>query len=171
MIEAGIRKNYRREIRKSCSEHVISVMDNQNYDKELFFQFRELHKISSGGKSRRSIVTWQIMEKALKAGSAFLVTAKDINNHEFRGGSFIFTSPIEALYGIGAYDRDHFNIAIVHGCIWTAICTAKLKGTNYFNLGFDNSFERSKGDVDKLKNIAFFKSGFCAESYLNYIAH
>jgi FemAB family protein len=162
-IWTGIRKSYQSLINQfgKLKEYTITV--NPAVTKETFNRYKEFH-IATSGRQTRSDKTWELQYQAVKSKDAFCIQIKR-DRTELVGYSYFNTSPIEALYSVGVYNRElteSESVPLGHVSIWKAIKYAKKLGIVTFDLGEYNL------SSDKDKSISRFKSGF-ATSIVPYI--
>ena len=103
--------------------------------------FKELHFISAGRKTR-SDLSWDIQYKMILNNNAFIVTAVN-QNDEIIGCAFVDIGNKLARYGLGAYNRDLFNLPIGHPIQIKIIEFLQENNIYYYYLG-DRAFTEDK---------------------------
>ena len=96
-----------------------------------------------------------------------MVVIHGLPNIELLGCSLIEHSDSEALYSVGAYDRNHRNIPLGHIALYKAIIQSKAIGCKKFFVG--NLLGHFDQASDKEKSISNFKSGFSTHFEPNYV--
>lgn len=133
-------------------------------DDALFDEFRLLHH-NVAGRITRPKETWDLQQKCINNGEAFLVTLRDAADVLVGGGLF-HTSPHEGVYAIGVYDRSLFDKPLGHVVQMRAIGHMKELGLRWYRLG-NRPYE---GDcvmsTEKEMQIAKFKEGFSTHSFI-----
>ena len=161
-IRAGFRKSYRPLIGKGLrlwrvERHVGSVPP------EVFAEFRNLH-VRVAGRVTRGIETWNLQEQAIRAGEAFLIVLRDAAGAMVGGGLF-HVSRDEAVYAVGAYDRDLFDQPLGHVVQMAAIEEMKTLGLKWYLLGVRQYPADEPRPAAKELSISQFKDGFASHTF------
>lgn len=156
-IFSAIRKSYKALINKSIRE--FNILVHLNVSNELWDKFKAFH-FKQSGKLTRSVETWEIQKKQLNNGSSCLITIED--KFDYLGFALFNFNKAQAVYAVGAYDRDKFDLPIGHGIQWTAIKFFKSMGIKDYLIG--ELVSPHQGD-EKVDNIAKFKTGFGETNY------
>jgi len=110
-----LRPRYRTYVRRDSSKFEFSLFTST--DPSGIDALRELH-LRAAGRSTRSIETWERQRDAIVRGEAFVVLAA-LDGRDV-GGSLVHHSSTEAVYAVGAFDRDLMadGLAIGHCVQW-----------------------------------------------------
>lgn len=155
-IHGGIRDSYRSLIRQGREEMVTTVMTHENADPAIFEQFRQFH-IRVAGRETRSVESWNVQFKMVRAGCAELLMAH-MGGHGLVSASFFTDYGPITNYAVAVYNRELFDKPLAHTLIYDGIFRAKGRGQAEFFLGM----LPPKGSVsDKEFSISKFKKGFC----------
>jgi len=160
-IMKDVRKSYRSLINWGKKNLDIIRIDSENPSEKLFEQFRKLH-IQVAGRETRSKESWYQQFEMIKKGNAFALMA--CLKGELKAAQLIIHTPEEAIYAVGAYDRELManNVPLSHSMIMTSIDTCIEFGVKSFVLGDLSGF-----NDPKLESINKFKKGFCSNLYLH----
>lgn len=162
-IRHGFRKSYRPLISRAETLWKMDVESSAGSAASVFQEFRVLHQ-QVAGRVTRGRETWEIQEQALREGAAFLVTLRDPSDGRMVGAGYFMTSRTDALYAVGAYDRDLFHLPLGHGVQMKAIEVMKGLGLKRYFIGVRPYPGDANPPTDKDLGIARFKEGFM--SYL-----
>lgn len=162
-IKRNFRKSYRPLISKGHKLWKLEV--HQSIGDGVFLEFRDLHA-RAAGKITRNSRTWDMQKAAINERNAFLVTARAADSR-LVGAALFYLSRTEALYAVGAYDRDLFDQPIGHAIQASAIDHMKSLGLRWYVLG-DRPYP-SSGCSEKEFNIGRFKEGFATDFSLKII--
>lgn len=163
-------KDYHRHLRKSYKALVNAarilwhVEVDTLGDIDAFAEFRALHRFVAGKETRRP-ETWGKQFEAIASGDAYAVYLRD-DTRRMVGASLFNCSRDEALYAVGAYDRNLFDKPLAHLSLYESICFARSRGLKRFVLGQRPFPADVLGPSEKEENIAFFKEGFATELQL-----
>ncbi len=155
-IRLQFRKSFKPLINKGLREWHVEV--HENVSKELFEQFRLLHK-EVAGRSTRPIESWQEQQKRIDLKEAFLVTVSK-ERKELVGSGFFTYSNYQGLYSVGAYKRELFNKPIGHAVQIKSIEFLKEKGCKWYEIGQKHLEIDKVKPTDKELSISHFKEGF-----------
>lgn len=161
-IRSGFRKSYRPLIGKGLrlwrvERHVGGVSP------EVFAEFRDLH-IRVAGRVTRGIETWELQQRAIGAGEAFLIVLRDAAGAMVGGGLF-HVSRDEAVYAVGAYDRDLFDQPLGHVVQMAAIEEMTAMGLKWYLLGVRQYPADESRPAAKELSISQFKEGFASHMF------
>lgn len=153
LIFTQIRKSYKSLINQS--KRLFNIEIHTSVGCDLWEKFRLFH-LRQSGRATRSVKTWEIQKQHVNNKKAILITVQDTNDYYLGFALFNFND-YEAVYAVGAYDREKFNLPIAHGAQWEAIKYFKDKGLKKYYIGALPSLSESDS---KQYNIAKFKMGF-----------
>lgn len=156
VIKASFRKSYRSLINKGIKLWECRL--HTNMSDNLIEQFRQFH-INISGKETRSKKTWQIQQEMVNTAEAFFITLRDDKNCLI-GAALFNTSPMQASYSVGVYDRSLFELPLGHVVQFKAIEYMKELGVNRYFLGNRHHLFESPSPSKKQNSIGFFKEGF-----------
>ena len=165
-IRKSLRRSYKSLVNYDQRKLTVDIIDKSNITLNDIRNFQKFHKFVSG-KSTRSTLTWDIQYEMIKSGRAFLVVIRILPNLQLLGCSLIEHSDSEALYSVGAYDRNNRNIPLGHIALFNGIIKSKAIGCKKFVVG--NLLGHSNKASDKEKSISNFKSGFSTHIESNYV--
>lgn len=159
---AGLRKSFKALINSARREWSATL--DQSGDPSAFAEFEAFH-IEVAGRRTRSAASWADQFSAICDGSAYAIYLRDPAGR-LVGASLINCSRDEALYAIGAYDRQLFDKPLAHLSLAEAIACARRRGLRRFILG-DRPYPGSlPPPSDKELTIGYFKEGFASELVL-----
>lgn len=162
-IYENFQSNLKGLLKKEYPEIYIEVIDKENNSKQDMIEFRNLH-IKVSGRLTRSIKTWEIQEKKIYNGEAFIVRVS--KNNETISLSY-FTITNENVYydtGVGLREFYSYYKNIHHKSLWIAIQYAKSKNCKSFFVG--TYLDESKTEISaKEKNIQMFKKRFIKPNF------
>lgn len=151
-----LRKSYRPLVRRDSPKMDFSL--HTDSDPSGIDVLRQLH-LRAAGRSTRGIRTWERQREAIARGEAFVVLAS-FEGREV-GGCLIHHSSTEAVYAVGAYDRDLMatGLAIGH-CVQWRVWQVLVDdfGITHYILG-SRTIPQSDED-EKVAAINQFKEGF-----------
>jgi|SaaInlV_200m_DNA_6_1039755.scaffolds.fasta_scaffold16462_2 hypothetical protein len=151
----GLRKSYKSLVNWGRKNLVVDVVNAQNYSYDKFMKFKEFHALISG-RQTRSDESWDIQAGLSQNGGGELILA--YLNDELVAGSFFLDEFKRSRYFNGVYQRDLFHLGIAHYPVYMGIVRSQMRNPHgYCHLGSI----MSDNDDNKLKNIEFFKKGFC----------
>lgn len=142
-LHTNLRKSYKSLINKDGPYIAVG-----------FDSFRQLH-LKAAGRKTRPDKTWDIQQKQLTSGEAFIVLNKLGNS-----GAFFIYNNHTCYYGVGCSVEG----ANSHAIIWKAILHAKELGCKFFEIG-----EQIFSGNEKLIGISKFKRGFGGETVTRLI--
>jgi FemAB family protein len=161
-IRANLRKSYKSLLSTGGRLWQSSVFDK--IDHKVFDEFRQLHHRVSG-RVTRSLETWDLVEKAINDGAAFLVVLRD-DKGVMVGGGLFYISKTEGLYAVGVYDRTLFDKPLGHIVQMKALEHMKTLGLRWHKLGERFYQGDSSTPTEKELSIAHFKEGFATHMFL-----
>jgi hypothetical protein len=150
-----LRRRYKASINNSRRRMDVRVTRTR----EAFDALRSLH-FKAAGRITRSDESWELQWKAIENGSNFLTTATA--DGVILSVLYYLTTKRDCYYGVGASDRDYFEIALSHAPMWEAIRHAKELGCLRFHTG--EQVWEADGATHKEAAIADFKRGFGGET-------
>ncbi len=159
-IRLSFRKSYKPLVNKALREWDVDVCSKR--DMHVFEEFKLLHKEVSGRQTRNDL-SWDIQKKQIQNGEALLITVR--NNQSLIGGGFFNYSKDEAMYSVGAYNRDLFDKPIGHAVQMKAIEKLKELGCKKYNIGEKTTNLSGRELSEKEKSITHFKEGFAGYIY------
>jgi len=130
-IWANYRKSYKALINAGKKIWAVSMMEHENH--EIWDQFRQLH-IQVAGRETRSLATWDLQHRSIADKNGFLIYLQDDTGRMVGGGFFQHTRD-EALYAVGAYDRELFDRPLGHVVQHTAILEMQRRNLKWYKLG------------------------------------
>lgn len=121
---------------------------------------REFH-IKVAGRETRSAESWRAQEQMLMQGEAFALLG-------FSGETLLSTGLFihnlqRCYYGVGVYDREHFDVPVSHDLVWRGMLHAKRLGCQQFDFGalaFTGLNSHGQAPSTKEVSIGHFKRGF-----------
>lgn len=150
------RRSYRSLINSNIHNYNIYLIDNNNFDKNVWDTFKKMH-LKVSGKQTRSDETWRIQQEAILNKSAILICIKKDEN--FLGFAFFFLTKTNALYSSAAYDiEQNKKIPIGHLIQDFAISYFSNNGILNYYIGFEDN--EKINPIQKDKNLTLFKKGF-----------
>lgn len=161
-IRSNLRKSYRPLLSMGDKLWQTSVLEKVDHD--TFNEFRQLH-YQVAGRATRSIETWDLQEKAVNSGEAFLVILRD-ESGVLVGGGLFHISKTEGLYAVGVYDRNLFDKPLGHIVQMKAIEHMKTLGLRWHKLGERFYPGDSTKPSEKELSISHFKEGFATHMFL-----
>lgn len=163
-IRANFRKSYKSLINyglKCWSVKILSEKDDITWER-----FRALHQYVAE-KVTRSKKTWDMQHKAIVDGKAFLVYLES-SAGDMVGGGLFHTTRQEALYAVGAYDRNLFDKPLGHVVQYAAIEEMKNRGILWYCIGGRPFQSDTPKPTPKEVSIAEFKQGFATHVHPRY---
>jgi hypothetical protein len=148
-------------INKSKKKYQIIRIDHSNWNEDECEKYRKLHTLAAN-RTTRPLETFLKMYEMIQKDQAFLVGVKD-NAEEWVGAYFFYRFNGYVRYASGAtHPQIPSNEGVGHLGLWHAIEYSHERGDAYFELGWQPYSDES-GITDKMKAIAYFKSGFGGE--------
>jgi len=166
-IKAHFRKRYKSLINTGLRMWTVKLLDSD--DKKIWQQFRDLHFMVAGRKTR-SDESWDIQLEHIANKSAFLIYLTDDKDTMVGGGLFYQTKD-EGLYAVGAYDRSLFDKPIGHVVQHRAIEEFKKRGVRWYKVGLRPYATDTPQPTEKEVSIAEFKHGFASHVFPLYKLH
>ncbi len=160
-----IRDKYRSHIKKARKLWQVEVKTTIT-DEELT-AFQSLH-LTVAGKRTRSDQSWQLQQKAVNAGAAFMVFAyanAEKGSKKLIGAALFNCTHYMASYAVGAYDRALFDQPVSHIIHYQAIQHMKAQGMSWYYIGARCNKNEWMQPSDKEWQIGHFKAGFSTHSF------
>lgn len=153
-----------RTVKASLKQAFISDVQATVFDKSTpiellesaFWEFRRLHHLSAGRKTRPES-SWKEQLSEISKGHGFLVLAK--SEGKIIGGAFFSLGFGSVYYGVAANHPDHRNVPIGHTILDRAARYSHSIGAKFFWPGQVLS-EKYREVSEKEATIEKFKSGF-----------
>jgi len=156
-IEADLRTNVRRILRRERSGFDLSVVAGPAAGPEHRDTLRRLHRTMRGHEVR-SAACWDAVLASVRAGAGFLVLGHE--RGECIAGAYFPCSARSCYYGIAAHDPARYGAGLSHLLLWRAIEHAHARGCHAFEVG-DRVYPGQHAFVEeKLHTISHFKSGY-----------
>lgn len=157
-IKRMIRKSFRSLINWGGKNLDTHIVNKQNWNEDLFEDFRLFH-IRVSGRETRSKESWDFQQKMILEGEGFLVLG--FLEKKMVSGALILTGTETCFYAVGVNDRELMaqKVAVGHFTIYRSIEIAKSLGLKRFIFGkVGPSF-----DSEKETAIGQFKKGFSTD--------
>lgn len=162
-IKSNFRDSYKSLI--NSSKRLWDTFIQDNFDKKIWEEFKNLH-FEVSGKKTRSDLTWELQHEAIKEKKAILIYLRDQNGDMIGGGFFNFSKD-ESIYSVGAYKRELFDKPIGHLIQFQAIEYFKENNIKKYRIG---KYVINKNlYTEKEISISYFKKGFCNTIIPRYI--
>jgi len=156
IIKSGLRKSYKSLITSGNKLWQVDVLAGDG--RGVWNEFRELH-LAIAGRATRSDSSWDLQYEAICHEAAFLVYLRD-RDGRMVGGGFFETTHDEALYAVGAYDRNLFDKPLGHVVQYRAIEEMKARKIRWYKIGLRPYPADIPSPTAKELSIAEFKQGF-----------
>lgn len=166
-IRSGFRKSYKPLINAGLRHWRTALMDHTNASPAQWQEFVDLH-IEVAGRRTRSDATWDLQYRMLREGWAFLAQLRDPADGRLVGAGFFQHNRDEAVYCVGAYDRNLFDKPLGHVVQQIAVTRLKELGVPWYRLGDRPFVQDVPAPSDKQLAIAGFKQGFASELMARY---
>jgi FemAB family protein len=166
-IKSTFRKSYKALVTSGSQLWQVCVLDGEGDG--IWEEYRLLH-LAVAGRTTRSLESWNCQYRAICDGQAFLVYLRDEAGRMVGGGLF-HTTKDEALYAVGAYDRDLFDKPLGHVVQYRAIEEMKKRGVRWYKLGARPYPNDHPAPSEKELAIADFKQGFSSHLFPRYVIH
>ena len=155
----SLRKSYKSLINSTLKQIIIK----NEIDENDFILCKNFHHKVAGRKTRND-ETWKLQYESIIMGESKIFMAFDFEK-KLLGFSLFQIGDSTVSYSVGAYDRDKFkSLAISHALIWKSILHFK-ESHKLLYLG-NSSYKKEILDK-KLKDINYFKMGFCNKIQIN----
>ena len=155
----SLRKSYKSLINSTLKQ----IIFKNEIDENDFILCKNFHHIIAGRKTR-SDETWKLQYDSIQKGKSKIFMAYD-SEKNLLGFSLFQIGDDTVSYSVGVYDREKFkNLAISHALIWKSILHFK-ESHKLLYLG-NSSYKKEILDK-KLKDINYFKMGFCNKIQIN----
>jgi len=163
LSENDLWKSLRKSYKSLINSALKQIVFKNEIDEKDFILCKNFHHIIAGRKTR-SDETWKLQYESIQKGESKILMAFDCEK-DFLGFSLFNIGDYTVSYSVGVYDRDRFkNLAISHALIWKSILYFK---ESYKELYLGNSSYKKEIIDKKLKNINYFKMGFCNKIHTN----
>jgi hypothetical protein len=153
--EAALWTDLRRRFKGSINNTRRRVDVGVSRTREAFDGLRALH-LKAAGRATRSDESWELQWKAIEEGANFITTASA--DGIILSASYFLTTKNDCYYGVGASDRNFFELSLSHAPMWAAIVHAKELGCLRFHTG--EQVWEADGASHKEAAISDFKRGF-----------
>ena len=163
-IKSGFRKSYKSMINSGLKSFNVQYLDY--YDKKLFGKFKSLHK-KAAGKVTRSDDSWDFQLDMIKSKNAILSYV--LKDDKMIGGALFFLNHGEALYAVGAYDRDLNHLPIGHIIHYKSIEYFLENKIVIYRIGEFLNSNLNPSITKKEESISFFKDGFGGNKHISNI--
>ncbi len=159
-IKTRFRSSYKSLINKGMTLWKHEVLNSVSND--VFDEYHAFYN-AIAGKTVHTDAAWMSERDAINAGDAFLVLIREHSN-ELAGAGFFITSPTEAYYAAGAYNRELFHLPLGHVVQMLAIENMKKRGLRWYRLGdrFYSGTPTDRHATAKETTIGEFKEGFAS---------
>lgn len=148
------RKSYKSLINKYNKDFNLIVLERESNNEDLFSEFKDLHFIDAGKKTR-SDRTWEIQFELINEGLAVVFLLE--KDKKIVSGAYFTNNNKTAYYGVSASDpSSKKQFPLTHVIIDNAIKYFKKKNLEKIILG---NYETNKNNT-KEYNISLFKCGF-----------
>ncbi len=164
-IKTNMRKSYKALITSGRKLGQVGVLDHEQED--IWREFRMLH-LAAAGRVTRSDESWELQNRALCNGNAFLVYLRDQSSRMI-GGAFFNVTRNEGYYTAGAYDREMFDKPIGHVIQFQAIEEMKRRGQRWYYIGVRPYASDRPPPTEKRTAIAQFQEGFATHLFPRFI--
>ena len=164
VIKANFRKSYKALISKGLRLWNTRIYSGCIADDE-FQRFRDMHFMVAG-RYTRSAHTWELQQKAVLNGDAFIISLEDREGVLVGFGLFYHTKD-EGVYAVGVYDRSLFNEPLGHVVQIKAIEYMKSQGIKWYKIGYRPYPYDIDQPSEKELNIGLFKEGFATHLFLD----
>ncbi len=160
-IFSNFRKSYKSLIRKEFKDIKMTIAFNEDcsYDWE---EFKKLHLYLSG-KMTRTDKTWSLQKENILNGKGLFIYFK--KDTQLISGAFFDLTNNDIKYSVSLTHSDYFKYNCNHKILYHAIKFGHEKKISNMYLGILRQGEEN----ERLKNIFFFKKGFCQKSEINNI--
>ena len=156
-IRSAFRKSYRPLISSGLRRWEVRMLEARHCPEDAWRAFATLHR-AAAGRVTRPESTWLRQLKMIRDGEAMLVYLVDPEAQErMVGGGFFQLTRDEALYAVGAYDRELFEHPLGHVVQAKAIECFKERGLRWHRLG-ERRYPAAA--TPKELTISTFKHGF-----------
>jgi len=163
LSENDLWKSLRKSYKSLINSALKQIVFKNEIDEKDFILCKNFHHIIAGRKTR-SDETWKLQYDNIQKGESKIFMAYD-SEKNLLGFSLFQIGDDTVSYSVGAYDREKFkNLAISHALIWKSILHFK-ESHKLLYLG-NSSYKKEILDK-KLKDINYFKMGFCNKIQIN----
>ncbi len=156
----GVRKRYKRDIRKYSNSYLLSIINKNNVDLHLIKEYMNLH-VKDSGKIHRPLKTYIAQFDYIVKGDGFIVQVKNKGTGCIVGMLMICISKKSAYDGSVVVDPDYQQYSISHLMKWKAIQYLLDINVKHYELGMaseSNNYLRQPSK--KNYGISFFKNGW-----------
>ena len=163
-IKSNLRNSYKSLINSGEKLWKINILDKP--DRFVWNEFKQLHLYVSG-KRTRSDKTWELQFESLTNKTSILIYLQDSMNKMIGGGLFEFSKD-EAIYSVGAYDRNLFDKPLGHIVQFRAIQEFKKRNLKWYKIGIRHYINDFNLPSNKEISIGEFKEGFATHILSRY---
>jgi hypothetical protein len=156
----GVRKRYKRDVRKYSNSYLLSIINKNNVDLHLIKEYMNLH-VKDSGKIHRPLKTYIAQFDYIVKGDGFIVQVKNKGTGCIVGMLMICISKKSAYDGSVVVDPDYQQYSISHLMKWKAIQYLLDINVKHYELGMaseSNNYLRQPSK--KNYGISFFKNGW-----------
>jgi len=154
-----LRRDHRRRISKVKEYLEISIYTQENITREIFDEYRLMHK-KAAGRITRPLITFEKMYQWIRDGSAILVASKDKAKDKNVGFEYHSIYKNNVYSFSAANDPDYSTFPVRHLIEWKAMLWMKEAGCKYYEIGPEYYPSFYNFPSDKEMNISSFKRGF-----------
>ena len=156
-LRSGFRRRYKSLINEGLRLWSATLVTGDS--ESVFPEFQAFHKRISG-RVTRSDLTWQLQQRAVEAREAFLVLLRNPQSNALVGAGLFHYTRDEAIYAVGVYDRELFDMPIGHVVQFKAIEYMKSLGLKTYFVGRRPYLMDDPTPTQKELQIGEFKEGF-----------
>lgn len=150
-----LRKSYKSLINWGKRNIKLCYVNKADPNRALFDSFRFFHyKIAN--KITRNLSSWDTQYEMILCGHAEL--SLGYMDGKLVTGIFTQRHLNGYTYAVGVHERELFKYGVSHHILYDAVCrNMEKKTSSCFSLGYYKTGDQG----EKIKNINFFKKGFC----------
>jgi FemAB family protein len=163
-IKSNFRTSYKSLINSGEKLWKVKILDKP--DRFIWNEFKQLHFCVSGKKTR-SDETWDLQFESVKNNTSILIYLQDSMNKMVGAGLFDFSKD-EAIYAVGAYNRDLFDKPLGHIVQFHAIQELKKRNLKWYKIGIRHYVNDFNSPSTKEVSIGEFKEGFATHILPRY---
>ena len=160
-IFSNFRKSYKSLIRKELKDIEMTIAHNEDSSHD-WEEFKKLHLFLSGKKTRTD-KTWNLQKENISNGKGLFIYFK--KNRQLISGAYFDVTNHDIKYSVSVTHYDYVKYNCNHKILYHAIKFGNEKKISNIYLGILRQGEEN----ERLKNIFFFKKGFCHKSEINNI--
>jgi FemAB family protein len=163
-IKSNFRTSYKSLINSGEKLWNVKILDKP--DRFIWNEFKQLHLCVSGKKTR-SDETWELQFESVKNNTSILIYLQDSMNKMVGAGLFDFSKD-EAIYAVGAYNRNLFDKPLGHIVQFHAIQELKKRNLKWYKIGIRHYVNDFNSPSTKEISIGEFKEGFATHILSRY---